>query len=164
MENPVHLCEPPHPMYSTVLIVHSWLRYPVLLAGVLLLGLAIACRDGGPSVRLEPLHRAFMAVLNTQLMFGLLLYCGLSPLVPAALADMGSAMAKPQLRFFAVEHIATMLLAGVVAHVGRARARRAAVGLRARIILRAQALWLLLTLAAIPWPGLDIARPLFRLE
>jgi hypothetical protein len=47
--------------------------------------------------------------------------------------------------------------------VGRARTKRREGRARYRTTLITQSLWLLLTLAAIPWPGLDIARPLFRM-
>jgi hypothetical protein len=67
------------------------------------------------------------------------------------------------LRFFGVEHIATMLIAVAVAHVGRVRSKRKQGAARYRSTLVFQSIWLLLTLAAIPWPGLDIARPLFRM-
>ena len=98
-----------------------------------------------------------------KLLLGLLLYFVWNPTVASALADFGAAMKNAPLRYFAVEHAATMLLAIVIAHVGRARSRRKEGRARYRSVLITTALWLLLTLAAIPWPGLDIARPLFRM-
>jgi hypothetical protein len=97
-----------------------------------------------------------------QFLLGLLMYFALSPVTAAARANMGAAMKVPELRFFGVEHAATMFIAVTVAHLGRIRAKRKQARARYRSTLITQIFWLLLTLAAIPWPGLDIARPLFR--
>jgi len=151
-------------MHSAILWLHSWLRYPVLLTGIALLWLAIsASRSSRSSPSLNRLHMAFLGLLDTQMLLGLVLYFALSPLSAAAFADMAAAMKDPTLRFFGLEHASTMLIAITVAHVGRVRAKRAAGDARLRIVIRAQAAWLLLTLIAIPWPALDIGRPLFRM-
>ena len=152
-------------MYAFVLIVHSWLRYVALALGVVLLVSAIQGVRGAVAWRGrdERVHKAFVGALDTQLLLGLLLYFVWNPVVASALADFGAAMKNAHLRFFAVEHAATMLLAIVVAHIGRARSRRKEGRARYRSVLITTALWLLLTLAAIPWPMLDVGRPLFRL-
>lgn len=150
-------------MYSVVLFTHSWLRYVVLAFGAALL--FVSARDmraGQWGPKHERLHGLFLAVLDTQLVLGLLLYFVLSPYSRAALSDLGAAMKEPTLRFFGVEHIATMFVAVVVAHVGRVRSRRKQGSAHFRSVVITQCLWLLLTLAAIPWPGLDIGRPLLR--
>ncbi|MDD9943238.1 MAG: hypothetical protein OXU20_19520 [Myxococcales bacterium] len=152
-------------MYAFVLFIHSWLRYAVLAAGIALLVVAITQlrSDKRWSPRSERLATVFLASLDTQLLLGLLLYFALSPLTSAGLADLAAAMKSPVLRFFSVEHSLTMFLAVVVAHVGRVRAKRKPDDqARLRTVLRFQIAWLVLTLAAIPWPGLDIGRPLFR--
>lgn len=151
-------------MYAFVLLVHSWLRYVVLALGVALLVAAIrGLRAPAPwPAGVERLHKAFLGSVDTQLLLGLLLYFVWNPVVASALADFGAAMKNAQLRFFAVEHSATMLIAIVIAHVGRVRSRRKEGRARYRTVLIAQAVWLLLTLAAIPWPVLDVGRPLFR--
>jgi hypothetical protein len=151
-------------MYTAVLFIHSWLRYALLGLGVWLLIACIAgLRSGGswaPSH--ERLHKQFLAVLDTQLLLGLIMYFFLSPIASAARANMAIAMKDPQLRFFGVEHLVTMLIAVAVAHVGRVRSKRREGRVRYRSTLITQTLWLVLTMIAIPWPGLDIARPLFR--
>jgi hypothetical protein len=137
----------------------------VLALGLWLLVLALRhVRSSSPwSQGHERVYVGFLAALDTQVLLGLLLYFVLSPVSAAALADFGSAMKDPTLRFFGVEHIATMLIAVAVAHVGRVRSKRKLGAARYRSTLVFQSIWLLLTLAAIPWPGLDIARPLFRM-
>jgi hypothetical protein len=151
-------------MYIAVLFIHSWLRYFVLLFGIWLLVIAIrgwrAKAEWAP--RHDRVYVRFLALLDLQLLLGLLLYFVLSPITATAFANMGAAMKDPQLRFFGVEHLLTMLIAVAVAHVGRARSKRKVGPSRYRTTLVMQAIWLVLTLISIPWPGLDIARPLFR--
>lgn len=151
-------------MYSFVLVIHSWLRYPVLALGVVLLIASLhAWRAGRAwSPRDERLQVSFVGLLDIQLLLGLLLYFVLSPLAAAALGDLGAAMKVPELRFFGVEHALTMLLAVVAAHVGRSRGKRRQGSARQRTTFLAQLWWLALTLAAIPWPGLDVGRPWLR--
>jgi hypothetical protein len=152
-------------LYAIVLFVHSWLRYAVLGLGLLVLGLALggARRDAAWSERAERAHKGFLSALDFQMLLGLLLYFWLSPISAAALADFGAAMKNAHLRFFGVEHIVTMLFAVAAAHVGRVKSRRKEGKARYKSVLIAQLLWLALTCAAIPWPGLDIGRPLFRM-
>jgi hypothetical protein len=136
----------------------------VLGLGLWLLIVSIAgVRAGGAwAPKHERLHKQFLAVLDTQLLLGLFLYFFLSPITAAARANMAIAMKDAQLRFFSVEHIATMLIAVAVAHVGRVRSKRREGRLRYRSTFITQTLWLVLTMIAIPWPGLDIGRPIFR--
>ena len=148
-------------MYAAVLFIHSYLRWLVLAAGVALL--VAGLRGASQSPRsLDRLHSAFLGLLDFQLVLGLWLYFFLSPLAAAARHNLAVAMKEPNLRFFGVEHLVTMLIAIIVAHLGRVRSKRKTGPARSRSVAITQTVWLLLTLAAIPWPGLDIARPLFR--
>ncbi|MBA2260939.1 MAG: hypothetical protein H0W18_18780 [Acidobacteria bacterium] len=101
--------------------------------------------------------------LDVQFLLGLLLYFVLSPFTREAMSDMGAAMRSPGLRFFAVEHVAGMLIAITLAHVGAVRIRKAAPERRHRLAAIFFILALLAVLASIPWPGLPAGRPLFRL-
>jgi len=154
-----------HPMYSATLLVHSWLRWAVLLFGLIAAWRAI---DGARSGRSwlpgdERFSKLFVIVLDVQLMIGILLYFALSPLTKAALGDFAGAMKDPLMRFWAVEHVFGMLIGVALAHVGRARARRApADSLKHRRIAVFFILALLAILASIPWPGRVYARPLLR--
>ena len=142
-------------MYSLFLILHSWLRWAVLAAGV------VAVFRGG--VDNHPAGKWYTALLDAQMLIGLLLYFVLSPLTAAALEDFGAAMRAPQLRFFAVEHVFGMVVAITLAHVGRARVRKAPPERRARTAAIFYGLSLVALLASIPWPGLPAGRPLFRM-
>lgn len=152
-------------MYAFVLITHSWLRYVVLALGVAMIVLAargVSSRASW-SARDEGFHKAFVGVLDAQFTLGALLYLWLSPISAAAFADFGAAMKNAHLRFFGLEHAVTMFLAVAAAHIGRTRSRRKDGALRHRTVLIAQLIWLVLTCLAIPWPVLDVGRPLFRM-
>jgi hypothetical protein len=148
-------------MYSAVLLIHSWLRWVALVAGIAaVLALARGQRD---TARGERWGLFFMITLDLQLLLGVLLYFVLSPFTREALADFGAAMENAPLRFFAVEHVVLMLVAIVLVHVGRVLARKAtSVDVKRRRMLICFGIALLLILAAIPWPGMAAGRPLFR--
>src|SRR4029079_19179703 len=102
-------------MYTAVLVLHSWLRWAVIVAALL-----VFIRG---SRLVNSTTRVFTILLDVQLLLGLLLYVALSPFTRVAFQDMAAAMRDPGLRFWAVEHLTGMLLAVVAAHVGRARVR-----------------------------------------
>ena len=105
----------------------------------------------------------FIIALDLQLLLGLLLYARLSPITQIAFLDFAGAMRNSTLRFWAVEHGLGMIVAVVLAHVGRVRVRRAANDAqRHSYALLFFAIALLAIVASIPWPGLPYARPLFR--
>ena len=103
----------------------------------------------------------FTSLLNLQFILGLVLY-GISPITRAAMTNFAAAMKDSTLRFFAVEHVAGMLLAVVIAQVGYSISKRArtdsAKFLRAAI---AYSIAGVLIVASIPWPFMKYGRPLF---
>jgi hypothetical protein len=152
-------------MYPTVLAIHSWLRWLVIVLGIWAAFEAARGRAEGGAAK------SFTIGLDVQLLLGVLLYVALSPVTQAALADMAGAMRNSAWRFWAVEHPALMVLAVVFGHVGRVAARRNRVGgasgpSNARGSGRGPLIWyalaLLAILAATPWPFLSHGRPLFR--
>lgn len=150
-------------MYTAVLIVHSWLRWAVLLAGLIAVFRA-ATRANRPWTPADAnAARLFVATLDIQFVIGALLYFVLSPLTSLALEDFGNAMRTAGLRFWAVEHVFGVLVALALAHVGHARLKRAPNDARRhRLALIFFGLALLAIVVAIPWPGLPNERPLFR--
>lgn len=140
-------------MYSILLLLHSWLRWAVLAAGI------VAVTRGSKN---QSAGKWYTALLDTQMLLGLLLYFGFSPITGAALESFGAAMRVPQLRYFAVEHVFGMLVAIALAHVGSGRVKKAAPERRARTAAIFYGLSLLALLASIPWPGMPAGRPLFR--
>ena len=104
-----------------------------------------------------------MLALDLQVLFGLLLYFGLSPFTREALGNLGAALRDPGLRFWAITHVAMMLAALVAVRAGRvfamadqsSRARR-----NGRFICFGIAV--VAMMAGVPWPGLAYGRPWFR--
>ena len=154
-------------MYDVALHAHSWLRWFTLVLGLLAVARAIAGRSSGRAwVRGDDLvGAAFTGMLDLQMLIGLVMYFALSPITMAGMRDMGSAMANTGLRFWTVEHPFGMLLAIVVAHVGRARVRKNTDAVaRHRTTLIFFTIALIVIVLTIPWPGRAIiGRPLFRL-
>jgi uncharacterized membrane protein YcfT len=103
----------------------------------------------------------FTSLLNLQFILGLILY-GISPITRSAMMNFAAAMKDSMLRFYAVEHLAGMLLAVIIAQVGYSMSKRAGTDrgkfLRAAI---AYSIAALLILASIPWPFMKYGRPLF---
>ena len=150
-------------MYSATLVLHSLLRWVVLAAGLAAAGRGIAGWSGKPWT--APDNRAglaFVTALDLQFLLGLLLYVVLSPTVSAGFSNVGAAMKDPALRFFLVEHAAGMIVAIVLAHIGRARTKKAATdGARHRSAAVFFGLALVVILLSIPWPFMPAGRPLW---
>jgi hypothetical protein len=151
-------------MYSAVLLIHSWLRWAVLLAGLVAVFRGIGGWSGTKQwTRVD--ERAgfwFILTLDLQVVIGLYLYGFLSPFTTEAFNDFGAAMKNAALRFWAVEHVAGMVIGVALAHIGRARSRKAPAARKHRVAAIFFGLALLLILASIPWPGTPAGRPLFR--
>lgn len=142
-------------MYDILLIVHSLNRWVVLF--LLLIAIATAFKGWlgkQPwSAAQQKTHVGVIAATHTQVVLGLLLYMGISPVARAALKDMGAAMKDATLRFWAVEHLALMLLGAVVVHVAHVLSKRQQVDAKKyKTAALGFTLGLLLMLAGIPWP------------
>jgi hypothetical protein len=149
--------------YSTVLAIHSWVRWAVLLTALAAVGRA-AMAGGRPWTRTDDrAGRLFSITLDIQFLLGILLYFALSPFTRQAMQDFGLAMRTTGLRFWAVEHVLGMVIALALAHIGRGRIRKAADDRkRHRAALVFYTLALLAILVSIPWPGMPTGRPLLR--
>ena len=153
-------------MYGSMLLVHSWMRWIVLILGAMAVLRAIGGVFGGrPWGDADDRAGLFYSIaLDLQFLVGLLLYLFFSPTTRLAFADMGVAMKTSTLRFWAVEHVTAMLVAIVIVHAGRVMVRHAADGStkhrRAAIFFGVA---LVLILALTPWPGTANGRPWLRL-
>lgn len=150
-------------MLSITLILHSLLRWVVLLTGIAAVARGFMGGKGKPWTAAD--SRAgllFITTLDLQFLLGLLLYVFLSPTVRTAFLNFGAAMKDPMLRFFAVEHLLGMIVAITLAHIGRARTKKATPDDRK---FRAAAVFytlaLVVILLSIPWPGMPAGRPLW---
>ncbi len=153
-------------MYTLALILHSWLRWAAIIAGVLAVMSLLSSKSSATGSRqADKWGLFFMISLDLQLLIGLLLYLFISPNTTAMFSDFGAAMRDPVARFWAVEHISLMLVAIVLAHVGRVLARKARTpaAKRSRLLV-CFVIALVAILAATPWPGMRAGRPLFRIS
>lgn len=145
-------------MYPELLHTHSALRWIIL---ILLIITIIRAYDGWKGNR-QYLKSDRKLVLFTfvfahvQLLIGFMLYF-ISDIVQSALADMGSAMKDKVLRFWAVEHILTMVVAVLLITIGYSLAKRAANDVqRYKSIFIYYLAGLILILISIPWPFLKV--------
>jgi hypothetical protein len=151
-------------MYPLMLVVHSLLRWVVLALGLVAFGRALAGMRGRRpwTAGDDRAGQLFVGTLDLQLVIGLVLYVGLSPITRAAFQDFGAAMGSSVLRFWAVEHIVGMVIAVALAHVGRVRARKTTDPVRRhKLAAIFFGLALVAVVATIPWPGTQAGRPLF---
>lgn len=149
-------------MYDFVLLLHSWLRWVVVILAVLVLFRALmgVMNKSSFTATDNKTSLFFMISCDVQLLIGLLLYVFLSPITATAFQDFGVAMKDPALRYFAVEHLSMMLIALVLVHIGRSRSKKAATDLaKHKALLIYYGIAVLLMLASIPWT----TRPLFRM-
>jgi hypothetical protein len=149
-------------IYTTVLFVHSWWRWVVML-----LLIAVAARaflaGARPWSKLdERLHLSLIGAIDLQMVLGLSLYALLSPFTKAFFENVALGMKQPGLRFFGIEHIFGMVIAVIILHAGRRRSRKAEGSLRHRRVFSTALAALLVILLTIPWPFLRYGRPLWR--
>jgi hypothetical protein len=150
-------------MYSWSLLLHSWLRWVVVLLGLLVVARTVAAaRSGRWSPTDERFAFFFSLALDLQFLLGLILYVWLSPVTAAAMRDVSAAMRNDQLRFWLVEHPVGMFAAIALVHIGRGRIRKALPAGKARRARVFFILAVLLILLSLPWPGLPYGRGLTR--
>lgn len=139
-------------MHDIALVLHSWIRWIVLIAGVMTTVGALSGKAGRTA-------KFFTMALDIQFLFGLLLL-----FTTNAFNDFGATMRDSVARFYAVEHGTIMIAAIALAHIGRAKLRKAADPAKARTTaLIFFGLATLLIVFGTPWPGMRDSRPLFRL-
>jgi len=152
-------------MYPLALFLHSWLRWVIVVLGIIAVIRAIGGRGGRPWTETDDnIGKWFGIALDIQFLIGILLYAWLSPITQAAFADFGGAMRNAGLRFWAVEHLAGMVIGVALAHVGRVKIRKATSdGRKHTLAAIYYGIALIIMLALIPWPGrAAVGRPLLR--
>ena len=151
-------------MYPIFLTLHNIVRWLVVIAAVLVLvrmyGGLLGRRSWTPAD--DRAGMLYTMLLDIQALLGIILYVFLSPTTTAFLTGQ-TGMSNPLARYFGVEHVFLMVIALVVAHVGRSLAKK---GATAAWKFRRGAIFftvsVLLLLFAIPWPFLPTGRPWLR--
>lgn len=153
-------------LYTFVLFLHSWNRWLILLAAVILLASAfkgLTARSAYTSFQ-RKWSLIFLSSMHVQLLVGILLYFVLSPVTMQALSNFGAAMKDPLLRFWAVEHAFVNIIAVALATIGSISVKRTsdAKGKHKRTLVWT-GIVLLLILSMIPMGMMGVHRPWFRL-
>ncbi len=144
-------------MYEIILKVHSILRWAVLVFGVLafIKGIQGARNKTAYTDSDRKMGLFYLISAHTQLLLGLILYFFLSPITAAALQDFGSAMKSPDLRFYAVEHLITNLVAIAIITIAYSKNKRATDSQeRHKRAWKLYGLALILIISRIPWERL----------
>jgi len=152
-------------LYTITLFLHSWNRWLILVAGIIVLASAIkgisAKSDYSPFQKRWSL--IFLSSLHLQLLVGLVMYFFLSPFTAQAFDNFGAAMKDSVLRFWAVEHTFVNLIAIGLAQTGSILIKKAgSQALKHKRTLIWTGIALVLILAMIPMGMMGVARPLFR--
>ena len=149
---------------ETVLILHSILRWAVLLFG---LWTFFSALSGVISKRTYTngdgkANFFFMLSCDIQLLIGLILY--FSNGWADQIKTLGENMKNAPVRFYTMEHELMMLIAIILVHVGRVSVKKAMTPAgKHKKGLIFFGLAIILILVSIPWPFREqIARPLFR--
>jgi hypothetical protein len=150
--------------YNIFLYLHSWMRYVVLILLIFSMVKAFSGWQGRKEYTqsTDKLFLFTFIATHIQLLIGLILYFT-SPIVTTAHASMGEAMRTIALRFWAVEHLAAMIVAIGLITFGRIRSKKMTEDFKKyKIIAITFAAGLLIMLITIPWPFMMVSRPWFR--
>jgi hypothetical protein len=145
--------------YNIILALHNIVRWVVLVTAILTLVRTymgwLQSRQWTARDRQTGVY--FTSALDAQFLLGLILFF-ISPFTRALLTgNFTGMMSDPAMRFFSIEHVPFMIVAVVLAHIGSARARRAAdAAAKFRLLAIFFTLSALAIVLMIPW-----GRPLF---
>ena len=151
-------------MYSSVLWLHSWLRWAVLITGLVAWLRAVGGKTARrPWTPQDELWGLLLTVsVDLQFVVGLVLYL-LSPITRLGFRNFAAAMQINVARFFTIEHVIGMVLGIALVHIARVKIRKAPDAARKhRLAMVLYGIALVLMIISIPWPGLPVSRPLFR--
>ena len=143
-------------MYNGLLILHSLLRWVLLILALIAIFKSFTGMTGGrPFTAGDKKTGLFLMITaHTQLLVGLILYfTGPWGLANIRNLGFGVVMKDPVYRFYAVEHIFGMLVAIVLITIGRGAAKKAIPD----AAKHRRSFWfflvaLVIILATIPWP------------
>ena len=137
-----------------ILIIHSWLRWFILILALVILVKSVLGMSGGKDYLKgdNAMASAFVGLLDLQLLFGLALYFWTSDITSNAWGGDVSPMKNATIRYWAVEHISIMIIAIALAHIGKVKVKKisdSAKKFKTQLIFFGIAL--LLILSRIPW-------------
>lgn len=152
-------------MYSTVLTLHSLLRWLVILSLCYAVYRAYRGYSSGSdfSAMDNKVRHWTATIAHVQLTLGVLVYVK-SPIIKYYFSDFGNLVASWNLTFFGLVHALLMVCAIVLITIGSARAKRQMTPReKFRTILVSYSMALIMIFIAIPWPFSPLAnRPYLR--
>lgn len=148
-------------MQKGLLDLHNVMRWLILLFALLAIIKGIGGMNGKKAFAKADKRIALFLMIccDIQLLLGLILYvlAGWWSVLTG-----GSAMASNYNRFFAVEHAVGMLVAIILVHLGySATKKNIPDGSKFKRLFWFTLIAMIIILATIPWPGREVARPLF---
>ena len=152
-------------MYAFLLQFHSINRWTVLLLALIVLFRSFSGWQGRKAFTKQDnlFHTIFIGLLHLQLLTGILLYFIYSPITTQALADFGGSMKNKSTRFWAVEHFAGMVIAVIIAQVGRILSKKASSPeLKHKKAFVYTLIAVVIMLLLIPFGLFNEARPMWR--
>jgi hypothetical protein len=152
-------------MYSSALWLHSWLRWAVLVTGLVAWFRAIAGKTAKrPWTPQDELWGLLLTIsVDLQFLVGVVLYGFLSPITRLGLRNFAAAMQINVARFFTIEHVIGMIVGIALVHIARVKIRKTTDAPRKhRLAMVLFGIALVVMIVSIPWPGMPVARPLFR--
>jgi hypothetical protein len=152
-------------MYQFLLSSHNILRWVVLIvAFAAIIRNYMGWKQNNKFLSKDrQLNSIFIGFLHLQLVIGLILYSGVSPMMKGILQDFAGSMKIAELRFWSIEHITGMILGIAVAQVGSIKSKKA--GSDSQKFKTAFIYFLigtLIILAMIPFGIWNVERPHFR--
>jgi hypothetical protein len=149
--------------YSTILLIHSWLRWAFLLAALYAIVRAINGKlNDKPFGKDDNLAATVLiALTHTMLLLGIILWF-ISPNVQAALSQGAGVFMKDKvMRAMVIEHPITNILAAFLIQFGRIKSKKAYEDkLKHNRSLLYYGLGLILILSRIPWATSELFRGL----
>jgi hypothetical protein len=150
-------------MYNTLLLLHSWDRWIIVILGLILVGYAklrwFTRRPWDPTG--DKLSLFYMISADIQFLLGIVLYF-ISPFFKMLTTSGAAVMSDRVARYWAVEHVFGMLIAFALIHIGRVSVKKAAAEKKVFRAVMFYGFSLLIILLTMPWPFMAYARPLLR--
>ena len=153
-------------MYEILLNLHSWLRWLVLGMAVVVIynnyngwksGLVYSDKD-------KKLNTYMMLLLHSQLVIGLALYFGVSPMMTVLMACFGGSMKDSAQSFWGVEHMVGLVIGFVVVFIFVAKAKKQSTDAQK---FKTGFMWftiaILIIILMIPFGIWNVERPMFRM-
>ncbi|MDH5396791.1 MAG: hypothetical protein OEX02_01505 [Cyclobacteriaceae bacterium] len=145
-------------MSEFLLFIHSWLRWAILLLGLYVIISSFRGWKGNHpfSARNNKLSVIFTGFFHLQVLIGIIIYFFTSKIMEAVFMDFGAAMREGALRFWAVEHILTMVIAAAVIQIGRSKIKKGESDLKKhKTAFIYFLIGLILVILRIPWNEAD---------